>query len=268
MLRFVTTVLSCTLLLGAVTTSRAQDPNYILELAETVATTHSEVDVQITITNIGGSLLGLSFGLTTGTPLVDPLGATFGPAIQSLNGGAGPDFFQQGLAPLPGDVTGFYCGTVFSFLGTAPLAPGVHDAIHMHYVADTDAPASYQLCFTSAVGTPPSAVVVVVAGVSVVPVAECASFEVVLPIFKRGDTNASGAIDLADPIYLLSYLFVSGPSVCESAMDSNSDGALDLADALYLLLYINGLGPVPAAPFEICESAPSDFGCAESPACP
>ncbi|MFN0058592.1 MAG: hypothetical protein ACKVX7_09075 [Planctomycetota bacterium] len=175
--RFATTVLSWTLLLGAVTNSRAQDPNYILELAETVATTNSEADVQITITNIGGSLLGLSFGLTSGSPFVDPLGATFGPAIQSLNGGAGPDFFQQGLSPLPGGVTGFYCGTVFSFLGTAPLLPGVHDAIHMHYYVDTDAPSSYELCFSSAVGTPPSAVVVVVAGVSIVPVAECASFE-------------------------------------------------------------------------------------------
>ncbi|MFN0058591.1 MAG: hypothetical protein ACKVX7_09070 [Planctomycetota bacterium] len=51
-------------------------------------------------------------------------------------------------------------------------------------------------------------------------------------------------------------------------MDSNSDDALDLADALYLLLYINGLGPAPAAPFDVCASAPSDFGCAESPACP
>ncbi len=61
-----------------------------------------------------------------------------------------------------------------------------------------------------------------------------------------GDTNGDGAIDVADPIALLAYLF-DGASAPEplAAGDANGDGGLDLADAIYTLAYLFTDGPAP-----------------------
>ncbi|MFN0058356.1 MAG: hypothetical protein ACKVX7_07850 [Planctomycetota bacterium] len=244
-----------------------QDPNYVFTALDVTATTLTRVEIAITLTNTGGAVQGFSFGLVADTPLIDPIDVFFGAALQSMNGGLGPDFFGNGFVPVPGGIMGFYCGTVFSFLGTETLGPGVHDVVHMIYDVEATAASSYEICFVDYVGSPPSVTAVIVVGASIIPVTDCATVEVEPPVFRRGDTNASGAIDIADPIYLLSYLFVGGPSVCLAATDANSDSALDLADALYLLLYINGMGPVPASPFPACAPASSPFSCVLSPAC-
>ena len=59
--------------------------------------------------------------------------------------------------------------------------------------------------------------------------------------FVRGDSTAGGALDIADPIRILGYLFASGlkPS-CLDWADANDDGAVDLDDAVYLLYYLLG----------------------------
>ena len=68
--------------------------------------------------------------------------------------------------------------------------------------------------------------------------------------FIRGDSNSSGAVDIADVIFLLDYLFSSGgtPSP-EEAGDANADGALDISDAIYLLVFLFDSGAPPAAPY-------------------
>jgi hypothetical protein len=58
-----------------------------------------------------------------------------------------------------------------------------------------------------------------------------------------------GAVDLADAIYTLQYLFLSGPGPCRDAMDSNDDGRVDIGDAVYLLVFLFVDGPAPAVPF-------------------
>ena len=63
------------------------------------------------------------------------------------------------------------------------------------------------------------------------------------------------------PIYVLNHLFLSGPSICVSAMDANEDDTVDLADALYLLLYLNGIGSQPPAPFPTCGTSESELEC-------
>ncbi len=69
------------------------------------------------------------------------------------------------------------------------------------------------------------------------------------PDFDRGDCNADAGCDIADPIYLLSHLFVSGSPLppCDDACDSNDDGALDIADAVFKLsfLFVTGSPPLP-----------------------
>jgi len=75
--------------------------------------------------------------------------------------------------------------------------------------------------------------------------------------FVRADDNASGRVDLADPIYSLNYQFASGPAPpCMAAADTNGSGQVDLADPIFSLNYQFASGPVPPAPFPACGADP------------
>ena len=91
--------------------------------------------------------------------------------------------------------------------------------------------------------------------------------------FLRGDANADGVVDLADPVSLLGELFsgASRPSTCAEAGDANGDGGKDVADAVYLLVWSFSGGAAPVAPGpEVCGSSPGGevLGCEEYNACP
>ncbi len=84
------------------------------------------------------------------------------------------------------------------------------------------------------------------------------------PQFVRGDATDDGLVNLADPIYLLSYLFTQGPPApCEDAADANDTGSLDLSDAIYLLNYLftNGLPPEPPFPDEGADPTGDTLSC-------
>jgi len=54
--------------------------------------------------------------------------------------------------------------------------------------------------------------------------------------FLLGDVNGDRLVDIADPIFLLAYLFATGPRpLCPDAADANDDGVLDVADAILIL---------------------------------
>ena len=64
--------------------------------------------------------------------------------------------------------------------------------------------------------------------------------------YLSGDANGDGAVDIADVVYLLNYLFKgeNPPAPMESG-DVNCDGIVDLADAIYLLNYLFKDGDPP-----------------------
>lgn len=105
------------------------------------------------------------------------------------------------------------------------------------------------ICLVAWVGAAPSAV----AGVG--------SWE-----FVRGDANGSGALDLADGVQSLEYLFVAGSPTpaCLDALDVNDDGTISLVDPVFLLstLFVPG-APVPPSPYPSCgvDLSPDPFGC-------
>jgi hypothetical protein len=71
------------------------------------------------------------------------------------------------------------------------------------------------------------------------------------PLFRRGDVNASGLVDIADPIALLGCLFLgSACPGCPDAADANDDGTLDLSDSSYALswLFLGGRAPPSPGP--------------------
>jgi hypothetical protein len=79
--------------------------------------------------------------------------------------------------------------------------------------------------------------------------------------FRRGDTNASGTVDISDAVGTFNHLFLgaAAPS-CMDAADSNADGILDISDGVNTLGYLfGGTSEIPAP-------GPRDCGAATAPA--
>jgi parallel beta-helix repeat protein len=71
--------------------------------------------------------------------------------------------------------------------------------------------------------------------------------------FVRGNADAAGGIDISDPIFLLTYLFIGGSAPdCLDAADINDDGSLDLSDAVYSLIFQFLGGFPPRSPYPEC----------------
>jgi hypothetical protein len=63
-----------------------------------------------------------------------------------------------------------------------------------------------------------------------------------------GDVNKDEEIDIADVVYLINYLFISGPAPEPLWVgDVNSDGEVNLADAVYIINYLFIGGPPPCS---------------------
>jgi hypothetical protein len=67
-------------------------------------------------------------------------------------------------------------------------------------------------------------------------------------VFRRGDANGSGPVDISDAIFILGYLFLgSAKPQCLEACDVNNDAAIDISDGIALPgCLFPGYGP-PAA---------------------
>lgn len=88
-------------------------------------------------------------------------------------------------------------------------------------------------------------------------------------VYRRGDVNADGQLNVADPVLILDYLFGSASLPCLAAADSGGDGNVNVSDAVGLLgfLFLGTFPPPP--PFEECGSGPEDspLTCESFPAC-
>src|SRR5262245_45738146 len=72
-------------------------------------------------------------------------------------------------------------------------------------------------------------------------------------IFRRGDVNQDGQLDLSDPVKVFNVLFLGDPSPgCDDALDLNDDGALDISDGIYGLAFLFTDGSQPRDPFPDC----------------
>ncbi len=63
-----------------------------------------------------------------------------------------------------------------------------------------------------------------------------------------GDADGDLAVNISDAVYLINYIFKSGPPpVPLEAGDANLDGDVNIADAVYIINYIFKSGPEPCA---------------------
>jgi hypothetical protein len=89
--------------------------------------------------------------------------------------------------------------------------------------------------------------------------------------FIRGRINSDEQIDIADAVFVLSYLFArTEPPSCLDAADTNGDGSIDIADAILLLSYLMAGGEPPPPPFPECgvlDPPGAGLGCLEFPGC-
>ncbi len=61
------------------------------------------------------------------------------------------------------------------------------------------------------------------------------------------DANGDNKVDIADAVYILSYLFAGGPAPrCMKAGDANDDNKIDIADAISALSYLFAQGSMKA----------------------
>jgi hypothetical protein len=76
---------------------------------------------------------------------------------------------------------------------------------------------------------------------------EKAALDSSFQLFRRGDSNRDGEVDLSDAVSVLGFLFLGAtPPGCEDAADANDDGRIDITDPISTLgsLYL-GNGPLP-----------------------
>ncbi len=75
--------------------------------------------------------------------------------------------------------------------------------------------------------------------------------EVVIDVvsYVCGDANADDAVNVSDAVYIINYIFTSGPAPQPlAAADANGSGTVNVSDAVYLINFIFTSGPPP-----ICE---------------
>ncbi|MFN0059392.1 MAG: hypothetical protein ACKVX7_13130 [Planctomycetota bacterium] len=92
--------------------------------------------------------------------------------------------------------------------------------------------------------------------------------------FTRGDANSDGALNIADAVYVLGALFVTGsPALsCADSGDANDDGFFNIADAVFALNWLFvPTSPAPPSPGPTsCGPDPTSdaLDCAWFAACP
>jgi hypothetical protein len=90
-------------------------------------------------------------------------------------------------------------------------------------------------------------------------------------LFRRGDADGSGKVDLTDAVRSLGWLFLGDPPrPCDDAADADDNGKIEITDPIAILGYLFlGTFAIPAPGPDACGPDPSSdgLGCALSPGC-
>jgi hypothetical protein len=84
------------------------------------------------------------------------------------------------------------------------------------------------------------------------------------PVFRRGDVDQDGRLNITDPIFLLDHLFKGGTiPECLDAADADDNGKLEINDAIGLLnnLFQSGMSPVYSLSVCAVDTTDDDLGC-------
>ncbi len=87
--------------------------------------------------------------------------------------------------------------------------------------------------------------------------------------FIRGDSNGDGNVQILDAIISLTYLFLDGETTCLEALDVDDNADVNMADPIFLLTFLfSGGGPIPS-PYPTCgdDPTPDSLLCLDSGMC-
>jgi hypothetical protein len=90
-------------------------------------------------------------------------------------------------------------------------------------------------------------------------------------LFVRGDTNADTRMNIADAVFVLTYLFTGGATpTCIDATDVNDDTSVNVGDAVFILQYLFAEGPAIKPPHPGCgtDTTADDLSCEAYAPCP
>ena len=194
-------------------------------------------------------LSGYSAAVDYDASLVETLSIT-------LDGTAfdGADFFVPNIDNTTGQDGGWWTvGVVLSLAGSGQLVPASPSSVLaiVEYQIDAALPLGLTVDVTplSGVGFPPTDNLLVdPGGVALQPLLIAGELTAAGVSFIRGDRNGDGAIDIADAVGILGFLFSGETASCLDALDSNDDGGVNIADAIYLLDFLFTGGSPPPAP--------------------
>lgn len=122
----------------------------------------------------------------------------------------------------------------------------------LRLAVDRGAPPFVRLRFFTDAGPPPEKSELIAAEGRALEAATTDGFVQVVPVvrFVRLDANGDRGIDIADPIFILNWLFKSGRTPpCLDAADVNDSGRVDIADPIYAFQYLFLGGPGPFQPY-------------------
>lgn len=223
-------------------------PNFLI-LPTVTGLLGGSVATDVTLTN-ADPVAGVQLSIAYDDSLVTPSGAV-------LTGAAsGACFFDVQPGSPAGELA---IGLVMDFgdpvpCGQPPIPAGSGPIVSISWDINPLAPtpSSSPLSFVDGLGSPPvDNLLVFQGGGTETPNLVDGAINIVnFNPFIRGECNNDGIINIADGIYLLQALFLSGPPpVCDDACDFNDDGLLDSTDAIQVFNYQFLDGPAPLAPF-------------------
>lgn len=118
-----------------------------------------------------------------------------------------------------------------------------------HSVTYPDYPGWCSVINDSLQGTAPDAASVEPLTVIVADYCKADTLSFLVHVYKCGDANGDGDVNIGDGVFIINYVFKSGPPpVPIQAGDANCDGDPNVGDAVYIINYVFKEGPAPCCP--------------------
>ena len=236
------------------------DTDYILSVTGREGAPGETIPVEVQLEILeGGSLAACSFGVAH-----DPTALTFTELLPAI---ATDDIDFVIFETRDGGWTGAIIVAIF---GQYLWAEGTYPLFTARYQVLGEVGDVTALDFVDTLGEPPvhTRVVEYANYIEVTPSTISGSVTVGTA-FRRSDVNQDGTINIGDPIWDLTCLFLCFPG-CLDAHDSNDDGQWNIADAIYLLGYLFSGTAAPPEPINMCGADPTEdsLGCDAYAGCP
>jgi len=242
------------------------DAQNTMQVSSTSTTPGGNATVEVLLTH-DANVQGFQTAMTWDSTLLTNIAIDYvGMDVQALLLPATIEFFTTNVDPALSPGVGWgAAAAIFDFstpFDAQVLPPGVDQSLVFYQFSTAADPllvgTSTDLTLQNGLSSPPIFNVITVGGSSVLPTLLPGTITFVdLPLFKRGDSNGDGSVNLADAIFLIQFLFnQSTAPPCSEAGDANDDMLLDVSDAIYEINFFFLDGLAPPAPFPNCGTDP------------